>query len=140
MSEILDHNSEDHHSSIKTRHGCVTAWLIFMLVANGFSALYNLIFSDIAAQSLPTGVSTTIIFAIGLLGIANVVFAAMLLQWKILGFYGFAASAVIGLVINYSIGIELSYCLLGLTGIAILFGILQIKGDDNISAWDHLEE
>ncbi|MGH3755135.1 MAG: hypothetical protein ACRDRP_21075 [Pseudonocardiaceae bacterium] len=64
----------------------------------------------------------------GCLTAANVVCAIALFQWRKWGFYGFVATSVVGLVVNLAIGLNPVQALLGLVGIAILYGVLQIGG------------
>ena len=121
----------------KQRHGCVTAWLIIMIILNSFIAIMYLLFGHVIAQNLPHDVSTPLIMLLGLAGLGNVVFAVMLLKWKKLGFYGFVVSSLIIFIINLSIGLGILQSLLGLIGIAVLYGVLQIKGGDR-AAWNNL--
>nr|WP_299000086.1 hypothetical protein [uncultured Allomuricauda sp.] len=122
----------------KQRHGCVTAWLILMIIANSFTSITYLFLGDTVSQNLPTPVSKSMIMTLAFVGIANLIFSIMLFQWKKWAFWGFAATSLIALGINLSIGLGLGTALFGLAGVAILYGILQIK-KDGISAWDNLE-
>jgi hypothetical protein len=122
----------------KQRHGCVTAWLVLMIIANSVTALVYLFAGDTVAQNLPGEVSTTRLMLLALMGIGNVIFSVFLLKWKMLGFWGFIATSIGALILNISMGLSIGQSLFGLVGIAILFGVLQIKKDD-VSAWDHLE-
>ena len=121
----------------KERHGCVTAWLVVMIVINSITAIIYLFANDFITDSLP-GNSTIMIILLGLFGIANIVFAVMLLQWKKLGFWGFVLSSAAVLIINLSIGVGIGQSVMGLVGIFILYGILQIK-KGNTTAWENLE-
>jgi len=123
-------------SSGSQRHSCVTAWLIFMLIANSITALIYL-FTLVRTGGGGLKVSTNSLIALLIIGLFNVAFSIMLLLWKKIGFYGFAISSVITFIINFSIGISLIKCTIGLIGFLILYGILQIKRD-GISAWDNL--
>ena len=53
-------------------------------------------------------------------------------------FMRFLLTSIGALAINLSIGLGIGQSLLGLVGIAILYGVLQIK-KDNIPAWNNLE-
>jgi len=121
----------------KQRHGCVTAWLVIMIVLNSLTAITYLFASDFITNNLPDA-STTMIVLLGIFGIANIIFAVMLLRWKKFGFWGFIASSILVLIINLNIGIGIGQLVLGLVGVAILYGILQIK-KDNVTAWENLE-
>lgn len=129
---------ENAHDAPPQRHGCVTAWLVLIIAANSLAALVYFFATDLVTRNLPHEVSTTMIMLLGGLGIANVVFAFLLLRWKKIGFWGFAISAVATLAINLSIGLGIGQSLFGLVGVVVLFGILQIK-QGNASTWQNLE-
>jgi hypothetical protein len=121
----------------KQRHGCVTAWLILMIIVNSATAILYLFASEIITKNLPVDISTPMIISLGIIGIANVIFAVLLFQWKKLGFWGFTMTSIGALVINLTIGLGIGQSLFGLVGIAILYGILQIK-QDNVTGWENL--
>lgn len=125
-------------NSPKQRHGCVTAWIIIMIAGNSITALVYLLASELITENLAGNVPTLLIILLGLVGIANVIFSVMLLQWKKSGFWGFCLTSVVALVINTNIGLDITQSLLGLIGIGVLYGILQIK-KGNRSAWENLE-
>ena len=89
-------------------------------------------------KNLSMDVSNSMIILLGIICIANVIFSVMLFQWKKLGFWGFIITSIGAFIINLSIGLGIVQSLFGLVGIAILYGVLQIK-KDNIPAWDNLE-
>ena len=121
----------------KERHGCVTTYLILMIIANSFAALLYLLASERIAQNLPGDASTITIILLGLIGVANVIFSVMLLQWKKIGFWGFVVSSILALIINISLKIGMG-SLIGLLGLIILYAVLQISRN-NVSAWDNME-
>jgi hypothetical protein len=125
--------SEIPNQSKPNRHGCVTAWLIFMIIANSITTLiYTLranAFTNISSLQLS-------LLIIG--GSLNIAFAVMLLQWKKYAFYGFAITAIVAFANNISIGISVTKSLLGLLGFAVLYSVLKIK-ENGISAWDQLK-
>ncbi|MCB0403117.1 MAG: hypothetical protein KDD41_13600 [Flavobacteriales bacterium] len=129
---------ETNGTAPKQRHGCVTAWLILMIVANSISAVMYLLAGDMIARGLPGSVSTSTLVILGIIGGANVMFAIMLMQWKKMGFWGYAGSSIVILFINLSIGLGIGQSVMGLVGIGILYGILQIKKNGE-SAWEHLQ-
>jgi hypothetical protein len=116
------------------RHGCVTAWLILMLILNSLIAIVYIFKSGKLAQTVPSNA----LIALVIMGIINVICAVMLLRWKKIGFYGFAITAVITIFINLHIGISPIRASLGFAGFLILYGILQIK-KDGVSAWSYLK-
>ena len=130
--------SEETPNNGKKRHGCVTAWLILLIIANSLAALIYLFAGDLINKSLPRPISTTTLILLTIIGIANVAFAVLLLRWNKSGFWGFVMSAIAALIVNLRVGLGIGQCILGLAGIGILYAILQIKQDD-ISAWDNME-
>ncbi|HET6992043.1 MAG TPA: hypothetical protein VFJ43_11995, partial [Bacteroidia bacterium] len=119
-------------------HGCVTAWLILLIIVNSGVALLYLFGSEIIARNLPEEIPTSMLYLLGFASVLNVVCAILLFQWKRWGFYGFIITGLAGVIINISIGLSPGSSLGGLLGIAALFGILQIK-QDGVSAWDNME-
>ena len=122
----------------KQRHGCLTAWLILMIVANSLSAGLYLFAREMLTKSLPGEVSTPMIILLGICAIGNIIFSVMLFQWMKLGFWGFVVTTAAALIINMSIGLSVGQSLFGLVGIAILYGVLQIK-QGNVTAWENLD-
>jgi hypothetical protein len=120
----------------RKRHGCVTAWLVFMLIANSIISLIYLFTLVRTDQVLK--ISASSLTALIIVGLLNVAFAIMVLLWKKVGFYGFAITSAVAFIINISLGISLIKCTVGLIGFLILYGILQIK-QDGVSAWENLE-
>lgn len=122
----------------KERHGCVSAWLVLMIILNSLTACIYLLAGDWLAKNSQVKIPDNMRILLAVLGIANVIFAIFLFQWKKWAFWGFAATAVGALVINLNIGLGVGQSLFGLLGIAVLYGVLQIKKDD-VSAWKNLE-
>ncbi len=122
----------------KQRHGCVTAWLILMIIANSFTAILYLFAGDTVSQNFPGGISNTMMILLGIIGIGNIIFSVLLFKWKKIGFWGFIFSSIVALAINLNIGISIGQSLFGLAGIAVLYGVLQIK-KDTVTAWDNLD-
>ena len=130
--------TNETNGNLKKRHGCVTAWLIIIIIANSIIAAGYTFGSEFIAQNYPGGISNVALVLLAVFGIANIVSAIMLLKWKKIGFWGFVASCIGILAVNLSIGISVSQSIWGLIGIAILYGVLQIK-KDNVSAWTNLD-
>ena len=130
--------SNEMASNPKQRHGCVTAWLIFMIIANSLTAVLYLFAGNTIVQNMSGNISNTMLIVLAILGIANVVFSVMLLNWKKIGFWGFVITSIVVLIINLSIGLGIAQSVLGLLGIVILYAVLQIKRDD-VKAWTNLE-
>jgi len=119
----------------KERHGCVTAWLIFVIVVNSIVGILYLI-SAIGAGMYDT-ISPTMLLLLTVLSVINVICAVMLLQWKKVGFFGFVGTSIVAFIINLSLGMDTLQALFGLVGIAVLYAVLQIKKDE-IKTWDNL--
>jgi hypothetical protein len=120
----------------KERHGCLTAWLVLMIVANSASALMYLLGSDAIRRTFPNtpawAFPVLIVFSL-----FNLACAMALFRWKKWGFWGFCASSVGALVVNLSIGMGIGPALGGLVGVLLLYGVLQI-GKKN-KGWPQLE-
>ncbi len=109
-----------------------------MIVANSLTAWIYLFAKEFLTKSLPGDISDPMIILLGIIGIANVVFSVMLFHWKKFGFWGFVITSAGALMINLTIGLSVGQSLFGLAGIAILYGVLQIK-QGNVTAWENLE-
>ena len=132
--------TEEHTPSAqpqtKQRHGCLTAYLVFMIIANSATALMYLVGKEGIQDALPNMPDWAFPVLIGF-GLFNLVCAIALFQWKKWGFWGFAASACVILVVNLAIGLNPLQALGGLVGVAILYGVLQI-GKEN-KGWPQLD-
>ena len=110
-------------STERRRGGCLTAFLILMLIANTLTGLYYLLAGSTVRQSLPT-VPAWAIPVLGLFALANFVFAIATWKWKRWGMYGFVGSAVVIFLVNM-ISVGILAALLGLVGVAILAFLLR---------------
>ena len=118
------------------RHGCLTAWLVFMIVINAIMAVLTPI-SIAGWKQMGLNPSPVYIGVIVLCLISNVVFAIALLRWQKWGFYGFIAASIVALAENLSLGFGVAQSLFGLIGIAILYCLLNMGGD--LKAWPRLK-
>lgn len=128
---------EISNNHLKERHGCVSAWLIFMIIANCITLGINIFAPDLIAKSLHYP-STLIMMLYSIVALINILCSVMILKWKKWGFLGFIVTGLIGASLNFYIGSGIFASLIGLIGIPFLFGILQIK-KNNVAAWDNLE-
>lgn len=122
----------------KSRHGCLTAWLSLMLIGNALTALLYVFEGNVVMESFPGEISYTMVMLLTILGFANVACAFLMLKWKKIGFWGFLVTSFLTLIVNLNVGLSIGQALLGLIGIGILFGVLQIKQDGE-SGWENLE-
>jgi hypothetical protein len=120
----------------KQRHGCLTARLVVIVIANVLVGLAYLAARGTIAGALPN-VPRGIFLLLSAVSFVNVVFAIALFQWKRWGFYGFVATSLLALVINLAAGLGVVRSLIGLLGVAILYGVLQIGGARK--GWTQLE-
>ena len=127
----------------KKRHGCLTAWLILMIIANSAIAFGYLIGVDRSIvftklkESYPNAPGWTFPL-LTVLSLINLACAIALFNWKKWGFWGFCATSVIVLIINLSTGVKiLPSSMGGLVGIALLYGVLHIGKEDK--GWPQLE-
>lgn len=120
----------------KKRHGCLTAWLILMIIANSLTSLAFLIGSQSVRLKFPQAPPWAFP-VLGALGVINLVCAIALLKWKKWGFFGFVASSLIAFAVNLMVGVPIYQALLGIVGFVVLFGLLQI-GKEN-KGWTQLD-
>ena len=120
----------------KKRHGCLTTWLVFMMLGNSISALAYLFGSQIMRQILPD-LPTWVFPLLAIITTFNTICTIALFKWKKWGFWGFLGSSVAALIINLSIGLGIGQSLFGLLGIVLLYGVLNI-GREN-KGWSQLE-
>jgi hypothetical protein len=118
----------------KKRHGCLTAWLILIIVVAIISTVRYLAgaifwgsFGNLPGWVIPVSV-------IGV--VFTVVCAGALFKWKKWGFWGYCAISVVAFIINISFGLGVT-SFAGLVGVAILYGVLNIGGENK--GWSQLE-
>lgn len=107
----------------RRRGGCLTAFLILMLIANPLTALYYLVAGSTIHEYLPNLPLWTIP-CLGLAALANFAFAIALWRWKKWGMYGFAVTTAAGFVINLLYMGTLT-AVLGIIGVVILILLLR---------------
>ena len=120
---------------LKQRHGCLTAWLTLMIILNSVFILTYLASAVVASSTLR--LPTFALLLLSLVGIANVACAIALFKWKKAGFYGFIGTTAVAFIVNLSIGLDIVPALLGLGGVGMLYGILQIGNEQ--SGWRQLD-
>jgi len=116
----------------KRRHGCLTAYLVVVIVGNSAVTLAYLLGGAEAYPWIPWWALALIVFA----SIFIVVSAIALLKWKKWGFWVFLGSIVGIFWVNLLIGVgPLSF--LGLLAVPVLYGVLHI-GEKN-KGWPQLD-
>ena len=108
----------------KKRGGCLTAWLILMLIGNSLAVLLYLVLFAIGQSLLgiSPGWSTPIV---AICSILNIIFAIAILKWRRWGVYGFGGTTIVAFVINLAIGFPIWITLMGLVGIIVLVILLR---------------
>ena len=107
----------------RDRGGCLTAFLVLMMIANPLVGLMYLVTGDAIRRSLHAPD-----WAIPVLTIASLVNFACAIgiwKWKKWGVYGAVAMAGLGLVVNFTIGIQPMQAIIGLVGPAILIALVS---------------
>jgi len=120
----------------KKRHGCLTAWLILMIVLNSIVMLVYLLATDSVRSHYPNAPGWAFP-ALVVIGAFNLVCSFALFQWKKWGFWGICVSSLVAVVVNLYVGLDIIRSLLGLVGVLLLFGVLHI-GNAN-KGWPQLE-
>src|SRR5690348_10145000 len=100
----------------KQRHGCLTAWLLFVIVLNAVAAVLN-VFDSGLASTIP-GSAGWAVPVRAALAIVNVTCAVALLLWRRWGFYGLVVTTIVGLVVNVALGVNAALVLFGLITLA----------------------
>jgi hypothetical protein len=107
-----------------------------MLIANAAVVLIYLSASGAMRQNYPSAPGWAFpILTLG--GVLNIVFLVALFRWKKWGFWGSALTYAGSFFINLVVGLNVVQALLGLSGLAILYGVLHI-GKEN-KGWSQLE-
>ncbi len=122
----------------KQRHGCVTAWLVLMIVVNAAAMFYSLISTSDNMSAYAFVIPRWIYLTLALISLCNVICAVMLLKWKKIAFWGFVVSSILTMSVNLYAGLGIAQSIVGLLGVCVLFAILQIK-EGGKSAWENLD-
>lgn len=83
-------------SQPRKRGGCLTVFLVVVLVANLWGGFSTLFAGSTARDGFPPGLARMA----GLLSLANCVFVVGIWKWKRWGVYGFVASVLVAAAIN----------------------------------------
>jgi len=121
----------DQPSKSRERPWFVTVWLWFIIVANGLTALWYLLFTHLIQRSLPHLSGFLIIMLFGVACVANVAFAVALLRWKRWGVWGLLLTTVLAFGFNYW-ALGLGSALIGLSGFVILVALLNVGGERGV--------
>ena len=109
-----------------TRGGCLTAFLIFMIIANSATTALYLLSPGIVNVISPDA-SMAWSYILGTGGVLNVVFALLVWNWKKVGVYAFLVMAILVFGINIYLGVPVVNSILGLLGPIILIFLVKPK-------------
>jgi len=113
----------DDDESLKKRGGCLTAFLLFLIVVNAGTSLFYLLGADFLVSRLH-GFQTWQAYVLAAAGIINLVFLIMVYQWKKFGLYGIIGMSIIILAFNVYLGMGAN-AVLGLIGPIVLILVLR---------------
>ena len=120
----------------KKRHGCLTTWMILILIgcvlslAGYLAGASFMVGDDRPGWYIPVNIIIIVI---------QIISAIAILKWKKWGFWGFVVATVISVIIGFTAGAGMGIATIvgGIIGIAILYGVLHI-GKEN-KGWPQLE-
>ena len=141
--ENSDHTFANNRPVEKERHGCVTAWLIYLILMNSLRILGNLFwdtFKNEIADNFPFNLNISVATAntLILVHFIKIVLILLLFRWKKWAFWAFVVMEFVIIGFNINSGLPVGSSIFNLFGILILWAMLQIKKDD-VSAWDNME-
>ena len=125
----------------KKRHGCLTSYLVLLIIGAVFGAMMMLILGSVIKQYYGdvTAFSSPLFIVWGIVGeIMQIVGAIALFRWKKWGFYLIALIPIVTIVVYLALGFTLYQTLPALLSIAFLYGVLHIGSEKN-KAWPQLE-
>ena len=128
MNETIE---QEEVTKGKSRHRFLTTWLILMIVGNIGGALTYTLLPD-AFSYLP-GWIIPINIVVSLINLGSII---ALFMWKKWGFWVLCGTCISVFVLNLSIGVGIGSSILGLVGVPILFGVLQIGKEKK--GWNQL--
>lgn len=106
------------------RGGCLTWFLVVIMAVNPITALVYFMGSDFIRQAIPTAPPWALP-TLGVMCVANTVFALGVWNWWRWGVIGFCAMAAVALVINFTIGVPAQQSLMGLGGPIMLVMLVR---------------
>jgi hypothetical protein len=122
----------------KQRHGCLTAWLIYMIIAYTIISVTYFFNTNKISEISPYRTSENMLLIYGTLGIFNIGFCVLIFKWVRIGFWGILVTSSIVFVTQLINGHGFFQPVIGLLGIIVLYALLQIK-KQNVSGWENLE-
>jgi len=127
--EFPETDNDINISELKQRHGCLTTWLILLVIANVGVAIFCMLSDNIETNLRALSAINAVIVVISVI---------LLWNWKRIGFWIFAGLAVLGLIGGLLTEEYISAFQVFLP-VAILWGVLQWKNDNNPSGWENMK-
>jgi hypothetical protein len=122
MNDEIKNETPDSALSIESkealemdRGGCLTVFLIFLIIGNACAVATYLLLPEIVKLVSPDA-SETWSYVLSGGGILNIVFAILTWFWKKIGVFGFLAIALSAFGINIYLSIPLAGVIMGLVG------------------------
>lgn len=120
------------------RHLFPTIWLWLMIVANAFVAVTYFLGSASIRLQMPA-IPSWFIFVTGAIAVINIICAVAILKWKMWGFWGLCATAILACILNIMVGQSIVAAILGsFLGVLILYWSLNVGGDRKV--WPRLQQ
>lgn len=136
-AELFGNNKGDNGVAVgKIRHGCLTAWLVLMIIANAATASMYLRGSGTIRATTPNMPGWALPVLI-VASIFSLVCAIAFFQWEKWGFWGICATSVVAMAVNLLADLGICPTFSGLLGVSLLYGTLHI-GTDN-KGWPQLD-
>jgi len=122
----------------KQRHGCLTAWLIYLILSYSIVSLGLFFNSDSIVQKFQYIKSENLLLIVASIAILNVLFIFMLLKWFKLGFWGLLSTSTLLFIIQIMNSNNILTPIITAIVMLIMYGLLKLK-KRNVSGWDNLE-
>jgi RNA polymerase subunit RPABC4/transcription elongation factor Spt4 len=121
----------------RMRHGFTSFWLIFGIIICSITGLFYLLLPNLLDE-LNIYMSPGLIAITGIATIVQVVGLIFLLKWKKIGFWIIIGVSAISLIISLVNGGNALQIIGAIIGIAIYWGVLQIKKNGK-TTWEQLD-
>jgi hypothetical protein len=122
--KVTDLESPAPQQTTPVRGGCLSTFLVLMLIFNGLIILLYGFFL-LSGRALLPAAPPWALPALLLLGAVNLVSAVALWRWRRWGLYALVASSLVVLGVNLSLGQSIPLCFLGLLGPVILLLLIR---------------
>lgn len=122
----------------KQRHGCLTAWLIYLIIAYSLGTFLYFFKTDELSKAAQYEISEDMRLIYGSFSFLGAIFAIMLFKWVKLGFWGILAISILLFVAQILNDQRIMSPIFILICLGILYGLLRLKRG-NESAWNNLE-